>query len=440
MKKIITAFLLAAMAASLFVGCSNDIAPTKNQEELKDSTAKIVIANGSMKEIEATGNDESYAVEDLYWFYTAVKTSGSFITGQKTGFYPVKGTEQEPQKGLADSDLGEFSKGGWRFVFKGYHDIPEEFDYEDLETDTDAAYYAISQVNLTGDLALEIELHECDGMPPAGFRITNISLAASELYDPENCLLYVINGTYVPAHLTPEDSIITPILGWYDEFNDTVVFLDEELITLPVGIYNLLFVATSPDALQDHNVIGCEPLTLVVKKGVQQMVSGTIGLDNDMSDITVSTYTYATSVPVAFDLEEGHLGVVLETAPVADAGKATSLAFEFENLDPEVQEKLLNVAAVKATIATAAAAAMSLGNRCFFGLNCLMLPVCSPWVNQRWRCALLPWVKLSGRTTPVCWRCRWSSPIFSAAFMADSMSPRSSHCLACCERLAHTPA
>ena len=50
------------------------------------------------------------------------------------------------------------------------------------------------------------------------------------------------------------------------------------------------------------------------------------------------------------------------------------------------------------------------------------LPVFMPWLNQRTRCALEPWVKASGRTVPVCWRCSVSSPICWAALMADSIS------------------
>ncbi len=53
----------------------------------------------------------------------------------------------------------------------------------------------------------------------------------------------------------------------------------------------------------------------------------------------------------------------------------------------------------------------------------LMLPVFRPVSNQRWRWALVPWVKLSGTTAPPLERCNASSPILAAAFMADSMSP-----------------
>src|SRR6478735_299415 len=55
----------------------------------------------------------------------------------------------------------------------------------------------------------------------------------------------------------------------------------------------------------------------------------------------------------------------------------------------------------------------------------LTLPDCQPVVNQRWRCALLPCVKLSGTTARPAERCSVSSPILAAAFIADSMSPGS---------------
>ena len=53
-----------------------------------------------------------------------------------------------------------------------------------------------------------------------------------------------------------------------------------------------------------------------------------------------------------------------------------------------------------------------------------MSPLSIPRLNQRTRCALLPWVNDSGTTVPCAWRCRVSSPICVAAFSADSMSVR----------------
>ena len=70
----------------------------------------------------------------------------------------------------------------------------------------------------------------------------------------------------------------------------------------------------------------------------------------------------------------------------------------------------------------------------------LTLPFCSPWLNQRTRCALLPWVKLSGTTRPWLCFCRASSPILAAAFMAASMSPFSKICRAVWAWFAQTPA
>ena len=79
MKKVGVIFLLIAMIASLFVACNNE-APVSNFNQ--DKTAQVSVTAGMEKALQATGNDESYAVEDLYWFYTATKTSGAFVTGQ----------------------------------------------------------------------------------------------------------------------------------------------------------------------------------------------------------------------------------------------------------------------------------------------------------------------------------------------------------------------
>ena len=52
-------------------------------------------------------------------------------------------------------------------------------------------------------------------------------------------------------------------------------------------------------------------------------------------------------------------------------------------------------------------------------------PVSIPRLNQRTRCAELPWVNESGTTRPWAWRWRRSSPIAAAAFRPSSMSPAS---------------
>jgi len=70
----------------------------------------------------------------------------------------------------------------------------------------------------------------------------------------------------------------------------------------------------------------------------------------------------------------------------------------------------------------------------------LTLPVRRPVLNQRWRWALVPCVKLSGTMAPPPARCRASSPILEAAFMADSTSPCSRIWRALCARFAQTPA
>ena len=290
MKRSSIILLMIAVVASLFIACSNESAIDKFNE---DSTAKVVIAQGSAKAIQAAGNDESFAVEDLYWFYTAVKTSGSFVTGQKTQFVPVKGTAENPQKGLVESSLGSFSKGGWTFVFKGYHSVPEEFDYDHLADDADAVYYAVNEIVLTADLQMTVELKEANGMPDAGFRISGISINGLQLYDPASCNLYVISGTQMPQSFNPSASIISPVAGLYDSQIGSVSFANADLKAMAIGTHNLLFVVTSVDANHQQKVVGYEPLTLLVKKGVQQVVSGTIDMDNALATITVTEYTEA---------------------------------------------------------------------------------------------------------------------------------------------------
>src|SRR5690606_16126920 len=66
-------------------------------------------------------------------------------------------------------------------------------------------------------------------------------------------------------------------------------------------------------------------------------------------------------------------------------------------------------------------------------------PEAYPRSNHRLRCAELPCVKVSGRTTPPEPPCRASSPMASAARKASSRSPTSSSCRRSAW-WAHTPA
>ncbi len=378
MKKFIPILLLVCITASLFVSCSNDVTTEDIAQQNTDITAKVVIGNA--KALEAVGNEDSYAVDELYWFYLAEKTSGPFITGEKREiYYPALPYEVDEQtgemtltRGLEGADLGEFSKGGWKFQFKGFHDnpfvwneleerwVPVEGMLEESELTTDdpnAAYYALENINLTGDLAMSVSLKECDGLPAAGFKIGDIIFDGTVLDNPGHSMLFVVEGNVIPNPLTPASSIIEPVYGQFDNVN--IHFSMDTLKEMSVGTHNLLFVVTSQDAQHGSYVVGSEPLTLVVKKGVQQTIGGEIDSDDDTANITVEAHSFVVtkSLNLADAVSDrGIQNVSVEAAPNLDEFVTTDVAFDFAGVDDEAVLRLSQVTHVQAGIATQNAA------------------------------------------------------------------------------------
>ena len=78
-RKVLSIFLLALITVALAVSCSSNIeTPVTNTEEL----AYVTFGNGHSRELSTSYWTEDY--DDLYWFYTAVKTDRYGTTGTKT--------------------------------------------------------------------------------------------------------------------------------------------------------------------------------------------------------------------------------------------------------------------------------------------------------------------------------------------------------------------
>ena len=111
MKRSLFITIVVLLMAALFVSCNSDKA-------VEDQLFEVTI-DGGARGLSATGT-VSIDVDNLYWYYTATKTSGLFRTGETDGLTPVKTSENLPAKGLSAANLGTFSKGGWNFCFYGY--------------------------------------------------------------------------------------------------------------------------------------------------------------------------------------------------------------------------------------------------------------------------------------------------------------------------------
>lgn len=107
MKNIFNYFLIAIMALSLFISCSN---------EMQGEPLAYVNFGDNSRAIEST-NESLPIVNDLLWKYTAVKTDAGLKTGQTDIKLNVK---DDNTPGLSGSQVGPFSIGSWKFTLFGY--------------------------------------------------------------------------------------------------------------------------------------------------------------------------------------------------------------------------------------------------------------------------------------------------------------------------------
>ena len=86
MKKTIVILLVLSIVGMMFMSCNNEMGPKQET----DRKVKISVSLAKEREL-ATDAAEltELDVEDLYWYYSAEKTSGPFVYG-KTSCSPVK--------------------------------------------------------------------------------------------------------------------------------------------------------------------------------------------------------------------------------------------------------------------------------------------------------------------------------------------------------------
>ena len=107
--KVLSVLLLALITAFIAVSCSGNIeAPASSAEEL----SYVTFGNGHSRELSTSYWTEDY--DDLYWFYTAVKTDRYGTTGTKT-----EKTRINETTGFS-GQVGPFSQGDWDFTLYAY--------------------------------------------------------------------------------------------------------------------------------------------------------------------------------------------------------------------------------------------------------------------------------------------------------------------------------
>ncbi len=278
------------MVGGLFISCSNDVRQTESRHSISVSVAQE-------KELATDAAElKQVAVDDLYWYYSATKTSGAFIHGE-TAFKPVKTADNAAAVGLTGAELGQFSNGDWDFVFKAYFEPIEESDFSGT-AEVDPVYTTTAEVELEEDYELTLYLEEGDAMPGNGFKFTEgVTFYGANLADPTVARLYVYEGeNLIAGPIEPEDS------GALDN-DGNLTFVSEDSYDLSVGTHDLTFKVTVPGENETLVEVGSEPVKVIVGKGVTQTLSGPIADDDAHAVVTVDGY--ATNYTVTFDVNGG---------------------------------------------------------------------------------------------------------------------------------------
>ncbi len=122
-KTLFTCLVLVAVALGFFVSCNAETAvPSEDYAYIRFGE---VSQRGSS--FSASYETEKYA--DLYWFYTATKSTSDGTTGSTgddiAAVRTTSGNSVAPGKGIVFADgecLGPFSQGEWTFTLKAYKD------------------------------------------------------------------------------------------------------------------------------------------------------------------------------------------------------------------------------------------------------------------------------------------------------------------------------
>ena len=273
MKRTIIIMLIAMLVGGVLISCSNEM-------RSKESWYSISVSAASEKALSTNASNlTEVSVDSLHWYYSAAKTSGPFTHG-KTEFSAVKeGT------GLADANLGQFSNGGWTFVFKGYLEEVGKAVFLGTSEGAKPVYECTTTFTLSADLDLELVLQEGEGMPGNGFKLGVVEIEASDLAYPLTSTLSIYEG---------EALLLGPVSTFEDEGidqNGKIHFKSDEVVPLSVGAHTLTFKVVSDTREEETETIGSEPIILNVAKGVTQTLGGSIDAADGQSAITVTAFS-----------------------------------------------------------------------------------------------------------------------------------------------------
>ena len=317
MRKFITFLTISLCIVGLLASCNNEVT-NQNLGQAQDKTAKVVVTDAAAKDLIADGDSPSVVVDNLYWYYIALKTDGAFITGQKTELTPVKG---ENVPGLTGADLGSFSKGGWVFHFVGFADVYDPED-EQLPVYTDGGG---TVVTVNSDTSLAITLYKGQGMPGTGIEADEILFLTSQFNVDAGFRMKVYDG----------DALIYDTVEFVEQQTEEeirFVAFGFDFIELDVGAHLLTFEVYTPNISYSGPIVkvGEDELLLIVGQGVTYEISGFINvLGDETYGVVVDSYSLSEMAGTG-SVEAGKK-IVLPASPDTSEGHASATTVLFNS-------------------------------------------------------------------------------------------------------------
>ena len=317
MRKFITFLTISLCIVGLLASCNNEVT-NQNLGQAQDKTAKVMVTDAAAKDLIADGDSPSVVVDNLYWYYIALKTDGAFITGQKTELTPVKG---ENVPGLTGADLGSFSKGGWVFHFVGFADVYDPED-EQLPVYTDGGG---TVVTVNSDTSLAITLYKGQGMPGTGIEADEILFLTSQFNVDAGFRMKVYDG----------DALIYDTVEFVEQQTEEeirFVAFGFDFIELDVGAHLLTFEVYTPNISYSGPIVkvGEDELLLIVGQGVTYEISGFINvLGDETYGVVVDSYSLSEMAGTG-SVEAGKK-IVLPASPDTSEGHASATTVLFNS-------------------------------------------------------------------------------------------------------------
>lgn len=291
MKKSIGLLMIVMAVISMaFVSCDANTAPQT------DILGEIYLSNDSQSRGITVSGTNTHKVEDLYWYYKAVKNdSGLFNTGVTNGFVPVKKTEAGvAERGLENAKLGLFfSYGNWTFTLRG---VDEPINGNTID-DGVVLYQGSQTIDVNKDKNfLNLTLNEGNGLT------TEILFDTSEgvYFSHDNITSGMTFSLFVEDKVNGESkgTINVNEEGIHVEdgkvtFTDITYSAPEEGIA--EGQHVMTFTLTQTGVADNISKVATYELVYTVSKGMTYTVSG----DLTKAEVTgeVSVGSYAVSVP-----------------------------------------------------------------------------------------------------------------------------------------------